>query len=170
MAFRVNFFAAAALALLICHVVVNADDDDDEDIDDSDFADTPLLTSLWEATSSGNNDALDRLLDSSTTALSSRSADGRGLGWWAWEFENAYALGSIIANGGDIESKAKDVGGEAAMAMCEKKPECDKDALLKKAKDMVEEIKEKKAAREKEKADLEAETDIDDSEIDDDEF
>merc|ERR1719393_606718 len=146
MALRVSFFTAAAFLFLVSNVVVRADDDDDEDVDDSDFADTPLLTSLWEATSSGNNDALDRLLDSSTVALTSRSADGRGLAWWAWEFENAYALGSIVANGGDIESKSKDVGGEAAMKMCE-----------------VEEIKEKKTQREKEKADLEAETDIDDA-------
>merc|ERR1712039_185470 len=154
------------MGLMVFHDFVRADDDDDEDIDDSDFADSPLLTSLWEATSSGNNDAIDRLLDSSTVAITSRSADGRGLAWWAWEFENAYALGSIIANGGDIESKSKDVGGEAAMKMCEKKPECDKDALLKKAKDLVEEIKEKKAQREKEKADLEAEIDMDNEDID----
>jgi len=168
-----SVFFAFVFGAMLNALVVRADDDEDEDeMDDLEFADTPLLSSLWEATSSDNTDALDRLLDSSTYAITSRAADGRGLAWWAWEFGNVHALGSIAALGGDIESKLKDLGGETAISMCDKKPECNKDEILEKAKGMVEDLKAKKAAREKERADLDAsaDEDIDDDEVADDEF
>merc|ERR1712176_576331 len=140
-----------------------------EDDDDDDFADTPLLSSLWEATSQGNNDAIDRLLDSSEQAISARAADGRGLAWWAYEFQNVYALASIIAFGGDIESGAKDTGGETAVAMCERNTDCNKAELIQKAKGMAEDVKKRKEERKKEREEMDAEIDDIDS-VDDDEF
>merc|ERR1711982_113432 len=115
------------------------------------------------------HDSLDRILDSSTWAVSSRSGDGRGLAWWAYEFQNVYALASIIAFGGDIESGAKDTGGETAFAMCEKNTDCNKADLIKKAKDMVEDVKKRKEERKKEREEMDAEIDDIDS-VDDDEF
>merc|ERR1739845_27114 len=121
------------------------------------------------ATSQGNNDNIDRLLDSSPQALTARAADGRGLLWWAYEFQNTYALGSILAFGGDIDSDLKDLGGETAQQQCEKNTDCNKMELVEQAKALVEELTEKKAARQKEREDLDAEVDDIDS-IDDDEF
>eukprot|EP00928_Gymnodinium_smaydae_P062811 TRINITY_DN46583_c0_g1_i1.p2 TRINITY_DN46583_c0_g1~~TRINITY_DN46583_c0_g1_i1.p2 ORF type:complete len:169 (+),score=61.84 TRINITY_DN46583_c0_g1_i1:83-589(+) len=145
-------------------------DDEDEDIDadvgsNADWDDTPLLTSLWEATSSKNNDALDRLIDSSTQAINSRAKDGRGLAWWAWEFQNTYALASILAAGGDILSESQDAGGEAASAMC--RSGCDRDALVDEAKGMVPEVNKRREARVKAQAE---ELEDDDEDLADDEF
>merc|ERR1712176_509322 len=111
------------------------------------------------------------LLDSSTSAVASRSSDGRGLAWWAFEFQNAYALGAINAYGGDIESGDEDLQGQTASTMCSENPDCDKDALVKKAKALVDDIKKRKEEREKEKEDADFDSDGDDSVgMDDDEF
>jgi len=145
--------------------------------DDVEFQDTPLLSSMWEATSSFNNDALDRLLDSSQYAVSSRASDGRGLAWWAYEFQNVHALASIIAHGGDIQSKDEDLQGQPAVEMCEQNPDCNKEDLIAKAEAMVDEIKKKKEEREKAKETAESDSDLDDDldssdseSADDDEF
>ena len=58
------------------------------------FADSPALTSLWQATYSGNTDQLiDVLVQDHAFALQ-RSSDGRGPLFWAYEFKNvdAHAL------------------------------------------------------------------------------
>merc|ERR1712194_737228 len=41
--------------------------------DDAEFQDTPLLTSMFEATSRGDNDGIDRILDSSDDAVKARA-------------------------------------------------------------------------------------------------
>merc|ERR1719235_2526151 len=141
--------------------------------DDVEFADTPLLSSIWQAISSKDNDAIDRLFDSSTFAVNARASDGRGPAFWAWEFQNAYALGSIIANGGDVESTDEDLSGSTAVSMCTENADCDRDKLLAEAKGLVEDIKKRKAEREKASDDLEDDDfDSDDSSSkdDDDEF
>eukprot|EP00931_Biecheleriopsis_adriatica_P075302 TRINITY_DN49202_c0_g1_i1.p1 TRINITY_DN49202_c0_g1~~TRINITY_DN49202_c0_g1_i1.p1 ORF type:complete len:156 (+),score=53.71 TRINITY_DN49202_c0_g1_i1:64-531(+) len=152
--------AGVALLLLGACRQIQADDDEV-------FMDSPILTSLWQATSSSDNAALDRLLDTDDKAVFARASDGRGLAWWAYEFQNAYALASILANGGDPESESEDASGEPAYKMCV--GDCDKGDLLKKAKGMVEDIKKRKeeraAEREKEEFD-----DDDDEELGDDEF
>eukprot|EP00429_Kryptoperidinium_foliaceum_P134668 CAMPEP_0176269426 /NCGR_PEP_ID=MMETSP0121_2-20121125/44184_1 /TAXON_ID=160619 /ORGANISM="Kryptoperidinium foliaceum, Strain CCMP 1326" /LENGTH=182 /DNA_ID=CAMNT_0017609551 /DNA_START=81 /DNA_END=630 /DNA_ORIENTATION=+ len=130
------------------------------------FQDTPLLTSMWQATSSSDNDALDRLLDSSAGAVNSRASDGRGLAWWAFEFQNTYALGAIIAYGGDILSDSQDLGGEPAVAMCEKNPDCSPGDLAAKAKEMSVDIARRKEEREKERREMQDE----EEDIGDDEF
>lgn len=136
---------------------------------DESWQDTPILTSLWQATSSKDNDAIDRLLDSSESVVLSRSGDGRGLAWWAWEFQNDYVLASIMVNGGDILSEDEDEAGKAAMAMCTDNPDCNKDALVQKAKSLMEDVKRRKEQRaaDREKEDFD---DDEDEELGDDEF
>ncbi|CAJ1377941.1 unnamed protein product [Effrenium voratum] len=135
---------------------------------DESWQDTPILTSLWQATSSGDNDAMDRLLDSSESAVSARSGDGRGLAWWAWEFQNVYALASIIVNGGDPLSDDEDEAGKAAFTMCTDNPECSKDSVMKQARGLVEDVQKRKEQRaaDREKEDF----DDEDEELGDDEF
>ncbi|CAE6972661.1 P2RX4 [Symbiodinium natans] len=137
---------------------------------DESWQDTPILTSLWQATSSKDNDAIDRLLDSSESAASARSGDGRGLAWWAWEFQNEYVLASIIVNGGDVTSEDEDEAGKPAYRMCSDSSDCDKESLLQKAKALVEEVKKAKEQRaaEREKEDFDDEEE--EEELGDDEF
>merc|ERR1740139_1006570 len=111
---------------------------------------------MWEATSQGNNDAIDRLLDSSTTALTARAADGRGLLFWAYEFQNTHVLAAILAHGGDVEAKTQDAGGKTAVQMCEESSECKKDELIQKAKDLVEDLKKGIEERKNEREALDA--------------
>mmetsp|Transcript_17258 Transcript_17258/g.47620 ORF Transcript_17258/g.47620 Transcript_17258/m.47620 type:complete len:159 (-) Transcript_17258:139-615(-) len=153
----------SVLSITLCAIVYGQDD--------VEFQDTPLLSSLWEAVKDSNNDAIDRLLDSSEHAVSSRASDGRGLAWWAYEFQNAYALGAIIAYGGGILSTDEDLQGQTAVQMCEDNSDCDKAALVEKAKTLSTDIKERKEQREKEKEDGDFDVDGgDDSSLDDDEF
>mmetsp|Transcript_90477 Transcript_90477/g.292870 ORF Transcript_90477/g.292870 Transcript_90477/m.292870 type:complete len:157 (-) Transcript_90477:132-602(-) len=138
--------------------------------EDAEFQDTPLLSSLWEATKNGNNDAIDRLLDTAEHGITARASDGRGLAWWAWEFQNTYALGAILAHGGDVLSTDEDLQGQPAVQMCTDNPDCEKDALVEKAKSLVEDIKTRKEQREKAR-DEDAEFDVDaEDEVGDDEF
>merc|ERR1719331_948578 len=102
--------------------------------DEAEFQDTPLLTSIWQAISSKDNEAIDRLFDSTSFAVTSRASDGRGPLFWAWEYQNHYALGAIIAYGGDALSTDEDLQGSTAVSMCETNPDCKKDDILEAAK------------------------------------
>mmetsp|Transcript_50530 Transcript_50530/g.146891 ORF Transcript_50530/g.146891 Transcript_50530/m.146891 type:complete len:160 (+) Transcript_50530:79-558(+) len=135
--------------------------------DEEEFQDTPLLTAMWQATSSGDNDALDRLLDSSESAVKARASDGRGLAWWAFEFQNVYALGAIVAYDGDLESQSKDLSGQSAMQMCVTNPECKVDKLIAEAKSLAADIRKRKEERAKER---DQEFEDDEEDIGDDEF
>mmetsp|Transcript_24749 Transcript_24749/g.43304 ORF Transcript_24749/g.43304 Transcript_24749/m.43304 type:complete len:168 (-) Transcript_24749:50-553(-) len=119
------------------------------DADEVDFQDTPLLTSIWQATNGADNDAIDRLFDSSSFAVSSRSSDGRGPAWWAFEYKNTYALAAMLAYGGDPMSADEDLQGQTAAEMCEESAGCNKDELMETAKGMVDDIKKRKEEREK---------------------
>merc|ERR1719502_1650891 len=129
--------------------------------DEADFQDTPLLSSIWQAVSSKDNDAIDRLFDSSNFAVSARASDGRGPAFWAWEFQNTYALGAIIAYGGDVESSDEDLQGATAVSLCVENSDCDKDKLLTEAKGLVDDIKKRKEEREKAADDLDNDDDFD---------
>merc|ERR1719456_1484345 len=107
--------ATAILALAVLQIAA---------ADEAEFQDTPLLSSIWQAISSKDNEAIDRLFDSSNFAATSRASDGRGPAFWAWEFQNTYALGSIIANGGDVESADEDLSGATAISLCTENPDC----------------------------------------------
>mmetsp|Transcript_55403 Transcript_55403/g.86177 ORF Transcript_55403/g.86177 Transcript_55403/m.86177 type:complete len:161 (+) Transcript_55403:69-551(+) len=146
-----------AVALLTCALVQNACGDDVE------FQDTPLLSSIWKAMNDKDNDAIDRLFDSSSFAVTSRASDGRGPAFWAWEFQNTYALGAIMAYGGDVLSEDEDLQGQTAVQMCETSPDCSRNEVLEEAKALVEDIKKRKEEREK------AGDDLDDDDFDVDE-
>mmetsp|Transcript_27359 Transcript_27359/g.43823 ORF Transcript_27359/g.43823 Transcript_27359/m.43823 type:complete len:161 (-) Transcript_27359:69-551(-) len=157
-----------AVALLTCALVQNACGDDVE------FQDTPLLSSIWKAMNDKDNDAIDRLFDSSSFAVTSRASDGRGPAFWAWEFQYTYGLGAIIAYGGDVLSEDEDLQGQTAVQMCEA-PDCSKDTVLAEAKALVDDIKKRKEEREKAADDLDNDDDFDVDEggsggDDDDEF
>merc|ERR1719482_1166710 len=98
--------------------------------DDVEFQDTPLLSSIWQAISSKDNEAIDRLFDSSSLAATARASDGRGPVFWAWEFQNTYALASIIAHSGDVESADEDLQGATAVSLCDENPDCKKSEIL----------------------------------------
>merc|ERR1719213_248379 len=114
---------------------------------------------------SKDNDAIDRLFDSSSFAVTSRASDGRGPLFWAWEFQNAYALGAIMAYGGDPLSEDEDLQGSTAVSMCETNPDCNKDDLVEAAKAEIDDIKARKEERERqaEEADSDSDFDTDDS-------
>merc|ERR1719465_136969 len=116
--------------------------------EEAEFQDTPLLSSIWQAISSKDNDAIDRLFDSTNFAVNARASDGRGPAFWAWEFQNSYALGAIIAYGGDVESADEDLSGATAVSLCDDSPDCKKADLLEEAKGKVEDIKNRKEDRE----------------------
>merc|ERR1712072_426069 len=146
--------------------------------EEAEFQDTPLLSSIWQAVSSKDNDAIDRLFDSSNFAVTARASDGRGPAFWAWEFQNSYALGAILAHGGDVLSDDEDLQGMTAVSICTENPDCSKDELLEEPKGKIEDIKKRKEEREKLADDLESDDsdfDIDgpaggDDALDDDEF
>merc|ERR1712194_254043 len=112
-------------------------------------------------TNSKDNDAIDRLFDSSNFAANARASDGRGPAFWAWEYQNAYVLGSLMVSGGDAASMDEDLQGQTAISMCVDNSECNKDDLLAEAKGMMEDIKTRKEERAKK-----AEEDDDDSDFD----
>merc|ERR1719174_1970509 len=154
---------APVLALALFQIVAASDD--------VEFQDTPLLTSIWQAISSKDNEAIDRLFDSTSFAVTSRASDGRGPLFWAWEYQNHYALGAIIAYGGDVLSTDEDLQGATAVSMCDTNPDCKKDDILEAAKAEVDDIKKRKEEREKQAEELDSDADFDDSSGgDDDEF
>merc|ERR1712224_735755 len=128
---------------------------------EEEFQDTPLLSSIWQAVSSKDNEAIDRLFDSTNFAATARASDGRGPVFWAFEYNNAYALGSLMVAGVDVESADEDLAGATAVGLCEENPDCNKEALLTEAKGLMEDIKKRKEERAMGSDDLEDDSDFD---------
>lgn len=154
-----------------------------------DYSDTVTTTDLWKfcAGQSGSaedeaKEKLETLLFQNPGLASSRSADHRGGAWWAWEFENAHALASLMAYGDDVLKSDEDQEGQTPKSMCLNKPDQDAgdcDALYENAKELVKELegrKELKAEAEKQRKELElkgvddVDMDDDDDDMDDDEI
>ena len=81
-------------------------------IAEAEFADSPALTSIWQATSSGNTDQLINVLVQDHTFALARSSDGRGPLYWAFEFKNVDALALLKHLGADED--AEDLDGHRA--------------------------------------------------------
>jgi len=60
------------------------------------FEDSPALTSLWQATSSGSTEAFVSQLIQNREYAQHRSADGRGPLFWSYEFKNMDTLALLM--------------------------------------------------------------------------
>lgn len=131
-----------------------------------DYMDTPLTTEMFHLISKSDpskenhNELFENLLYSYPKMATARTADKRGAVWWAWEFENAFALGALMAYGDDVKKADEDDAGNNAFSMCP--GSCDE--LMAEAEGIAEEVKKRREAR---KAREDAELDEDD---DDDDF
>lgn len=131
-----------------------------------DFMDTPLTTEMFHLISKSDpskenhNELFENLLYSYPKMATARTADKRGASWWAWEFENSFALGALMAYGDDLKKADEDDSGNSAFSMCP--GSCDE--ILAEAEGIAEEVKKRREAR---KAREDAELDEDD---DDDDF
>jgi hypothetical protein len=131
-----------------------------------DYMDTPLTTEMFHLISKSDpskenhNELFENLLYSYPKMATARTADKRGAVWWAWEFENSFALGALMAYGDDIKKADEDDSGNSAFSMCP--GSCDE--IMAEAEGIAEEVKKRREAR---KAREDAELDEDD---DDDDF
>ena len=60
------------------------------------FEDSPALTSLWQATSSGQTEMFISQLIQNREFAQHRASDGRGPIYWAYEFKNVYTLALLM--------------------------------------------------------------------------
>jgi len=60
------------------------------------FEDSPALTALWQATSSGSTEAFISQLIQNREYAQHRAADGRGPVFWAYEFKNVDTMGLLM--------------------------------------------------------------------------
>eukprot|EP00962_Isochrysis_galbana_P059092 scaffold32517_cov105-Isochrysis_galbana.AAC.2 len=78
---------------------------------DDGWEDTPALTNCWQAMSSGDTDKLiDVFVQGGREMAFSRSADGRGPLYWAYEFKMVDALALLMELESDEE--AEDIEGK----------------------------------------------------------
>merc|ERR1719460_2218700 len=73
------------------------------------FEDSPALTSIWEAASSGSTDNLVNILIQNRDYAQQRSSDGRGPMFWAYEFKNVDALALFLHL--KVPSDSEDIDG-----------------------------------------------------------
>ena len=78
---------------------------------DAVFEDSPALTALWQASSSGSTDGFINQLIQNRESGSQRSADGRGPMFWAYEFKNVDSLAllmhlNVATDQQDVEGKS----------------------------------------------------------------
>ena len=74
------------------------------------FEDSPALTKLWQATSSGSTEAFISTLLENREYAQHRAADGRGPMFWAFEFKNVDTLALLMELG--VEVAQEDVEGK----------------------------------------------------------
>eukprot|EP00301_Raphidiophrys_heterophryoidea_P010114 c15158_g1_i1.p1 GENE.c15158_g1_i1~~c15158_g1_i1.p1 ORF type:complete len:204 (-),score=49.47 c15158_g1_i1:108-719(-) len=80
--------------------------------EDFEWADSPILTRLWQEISAQRIEGLIDILFQVKDAGHHRSADGRGPVFWAYEFANADALAALM-NVQATEDGMTDSGGQA---------------------------------------------------------
>jgi len=133
------------------------------------FEDSPALTALWEASSSGSTEAFINQLIQNREYGQHRASDGRGPMFWAYEFKNVDTLALLLHLG--VSPEQEDVEGKVPKEFF---PD-DKDALTEfesDAKGKMEELATLLSEREEEfyayqnAADTEEEEDEDEDEDD----
>merc|ERR1719237_439312 len=72
------------------------------------WTDSPALTNIWQATSSGETDRLVDVLVGTREAGIARSGDGRGPLFWAYEFKNVDALALLMHFQADEDAEDAD--------------------------------------------------------------
>ena len=76
----VTFMRAASIVLVLA-LVASAEGA-------AEWKDTEVTTKIWQAVSSGDSGEVKKLLDGDDDIVNTRSADGRGALWWAYEADN----------------------------------------------------------------------------------
>jgi ankyrin repeat protein len=74
------------------------------------FEDSPALTALWQATSSGSSEAFINQLIQNREYSQHRASDGRGPMFWAYEFANVDTLALLLHLG--VSQEQEDVDGK----------------------------------------------------------
>lgn len=77
---------------------------------DAEFQDSPALTSIWQATSTGETESLVDVYVQNRDFGLSRADDGRGPLFWAYEFKNSDALALLMHL--DADEEGEDVDGK----------------------------------------------------------
>jgi len=72
------------------------------------FEDSPALTTLWQATSSGQTEMFISQLIQNRDFAKHRSSDGRGPVYWAYEFKNVDTLALLYVLGVTMEQEDVD--------------------------------------------------------------
>ena len=70
------------------------------------FEDSAALTTLWQATSSGQTEMFISQLIQNREYAQHRSSDGRGPMFWAYEFKNVETLALLLHLGVSIEQES----------------------------------------------------------------
>ena len=76
------------------------------------FEDSPALTTIWEASSTGSTDRLIDILIQNHDYAHHRAGDGRGPLFWAYEFKNVDSLALLMHLG--VEMTMEDLDGKEA--------------------------------------------------------
>ena len=74
------------------------------------FEDSPALTAMWQATSSGSTDAFINQLIQNREYAQHRASDGRGPLYWAYEFKTVDTLALLMHLG--VDAEMEDVDGK----------------------------------------------------------
>jgi hypothetical protein len=75
------------------------------------FEDSPALTALWQATSSGSTEAFINQIIQNQEYAQHRAADGRGPLFWAYEFKNVDTF-ALLHHLGVTSEQQEDVDGK----------------------------------------------------------
>jgi len=89
------------LRLLLCLALFGANAEPE-------FQDSPALTTMWQATSSGETDRLIDVYVQGRNLALTRAGDGRGPLFWAYEFKNVDAMALLIHLEADEEAEDLD--------------------------------------------------------------
>ena len=92
------------LAVAAIAVVVDAAKAKSKGTSQGKWADTEFTTYLWQTVASGNADELEDLLATNPEAANTRSGDGRGPLWWAYE-QNDERMIKLLIDAGASESE-----------------------------------------------------------------
>ena len=80
------------------------------------FEDSPTLTALWQASSSGSTDSFINQLIQNKESGSHRATDGRGPVFWAYEFKNVESMALLMHMGVSMGASWQRTNGLSSLA------------------------------------------------------